>query len=212
MAVMSQAEASTQPLETPRPGRYRISPERSTVTIRTRHLFGLGPVRAALELRDGTISVADPVTGSVVRARAAVSTFTSGNQARDAAVLSRSLLHAEAHPSLTFTSTGLTSQAGEWVLRGELEARGVTAPVEARVTGASVADGGGAGGAGGKDAFRVTARLSVDRYAFGITGYRGLAARHLTVDLDLFAESAGQSRDNTTKQDKQDKQERTNRS
>jgi polyisoprenoid-binding protein YceI len=206
MAVMSQAEASAQPLETPRPGRYRISPERSTVTIRTRHLFGLGPVRAALELRDGTISVADPVTGSVVSARAAVSTFTSGNQARDAAVLSRSLLHAEAHPSLTFTSTGLTSQAGEWVLRGELEARGVTAPVEARVTGASVADG---GGAGGQDAFRVTARLSVDRYAFGITGYRGLAARHLTVDLDLFAESAGQSQDNTTKQDKQ---ERTNRS
>jgi polyisoprenoid-binding protein YceI len=196
MAVMSQAEVSRQELETPRPGRYRISQERSTVSIRTRHLFGLGPVRAALELRDGTISIADPVTASVVRARAAVSTFTSGNQARDAAVLSSRLLHAEAHPSLTFTSTGLSSQAGEWVLRGELEARGVTAPVEARVTGVSVAD------AGGKDAFRVTARLSVDRYAFGITAYRGLAARHLTVDLDLLAESTSQNRESTERTDR----------
>jgi polyisoprenoid-binding protein YceI len=200
MAVMSQAEVSRQELETPRPGRYRISPERSTLTIRTRHLFGLGPVRAVLELRDGTITVADPVTGSAVRARAAVSTFRSGNQARDAAVLSSRLLHAEAHPSLTFSSTELTSPAGEWVLRGELEARGVTAPVEARVTGVAVA---GAGDkAEDKDAFRVTARLSVDRYAFGITGYRGLAARHLTVDLDLYAESAGQSQDNTERTDR----------
>jgi polyisoprenoid-binding protein YceI len=197
MAVMSQAEVSRQQHEIPNQGRYRIVQERSTVTIRTRHLFGLGPVRATLELRDGAISVADPVTESVVRARAAVSTFRSGNGARDAAVLSSRLLHAEAHPSLTFTSTEIASQAGEWVLRGELEARGVTAPVEARVTGVSVAD-------GDKDAFRVTARLSVDRYAFGITAYRGLAARHLTVDLDLFAESTGQSQDNTDKQERTD--------
>jgi polyisoprenoid-binding protein YceI len=206
MAVMSQAEVSRQQHEIPNQGRYRIVQERSTVTIRTRHLFGLGPVRATLELRDAAISVADPVTESVVRARAAVSTFRSGNGARDAAVLSSRLLHAEAYPSLTFTSTEITSQAGEWVLRGELEARGVTAPVEARVTGVSVADGGGDGGdgGGGKDAFRVTARLSVDRYAFGITAYRGLAARHLTVDLDLFAESTGQSQDNTDKQERTD--------
>jgi polyisoprenoid-binding protein YceI len=198
MAVMSQAEVSRQQHEIPNQGRYRIVQERSTVTIRTRHLFGLGPVRATLELRDGAISVADPVTESVVRARAAVSTFRSGNGARDAAVLSSRLLHAEAHPSLTFTSTEIASQAGEWVLRGELEARGVTAPVEARVTGVSVADD------GDKDAFRVTARLSVDRYAFGITAYRGLAARHLTVDLDLFAESTGQGQDNTDKQERTD--------
>jgi polyisoprenoid-binding protein YceI len=198
MAVMSQAEVSRQQPEIPNQGRYRIVQERSTVTIRTRHLFGLGQVRAALELRDAAISVADPVTESVVRARAAVSTFNSGNGARDAAVLSSRLLHAEAHPSLTFTSTEIASQAGEWVLRGELEARGVTAPVEARVTGVSVADD------GDKDAFRVTARLSVDRYAFGITAYRGLAARHLTVDLDLFAESTGQSQDNPDKQERTD--------
>jgi polyisoprenoid-binding protein YceI len=183
MAVMSQAEVKQ--LETPRPGRYRISQERSSITIATRHLFGLGAVRASVALRDGTISVADPVTDSVVRANAAVSTFRSGNEARDAAVLSSRLLHAEAHPSLTFTSTAFTSEAGEWRLRGELEARGVSRPVEARITGVSVTGDGGA--------FRVTARLSVDRYDFGITAYRGLAARLLTVDLDLYAETTSQS-------------------
>jgi len=30
----------------PPAGRYRIDPARSTITITTRHLFGLGPVRA----------------------------------------------------------------------------------------------------------------------------------------------------------------------
>ena len=136
--LMTQAEVSSQRIDVPGPGRYRISPEHSTVAIRTRHLFGLGPVRARLALRDGRIQVSAPPEASTVQARFAASTFRSRNPVRDAAVLSPRLLDAEAYPSLSFTSTELLrpqgnaqgqaeGQAeGQWSLRGELEVRGVT--------------------------------------------------------------------------------------
>ena len=181
MAVMTAAHMPSQKITVPRPGRYLISAAGSTVTIRTRHLFGLGPVRATLALRDGHIQVAAPPEASAVHARFAASTFRSGNAARDAAVLSPRLLHAEAYPSLTFTSTELVQDHGQWALRGEFEVRGVTRLVEARLGALSEADG----------ALRVTAQVAVDRYDFGITAYRGLAARKLTVGLDITAHREG---------------------
>jgi polyisoprenoid-binding protein YceI len=192
-AVMSETPAaqSAQPsgdLDIPTAGRYRIDPGRSTLTVTTRHLFGLGAVRATLALRGGRITVADPVTRSTVEARAAAGTFRSGNDQRDAAVLSARLLDATTYPSLTFISTALKpetlpepdTEPGRWLLRGELEVRGVSRPVEARI--ATIAANPAAG------TLRASARLRVDRHAFGITGYRGLAARWLTIDIDIHAE------------------------
>ncbi len=177
MAVMSETEAPSQPLDIPAPGRYLISIERSTVAIGTRHLFGLGAVRAKLALRDGRIVVADPPEKSIASARFAVPSFESGNPARDAAVLSRRLLDAEAFPSITFTSTELIQAGRHWSLRGELEVRGVARLVEARIT-ALRADG---------STLNARAQAVIDRYDFGITAYRGLAARKLTVDLTVTA-------------------------
>jgi polyisoprenoid-binding protein YceI len=177
MAVMTPAEVTSHQLDVPKPGRYRISPADSAVTIRTRHLFGLGPVRATIALRDGLIVVTDPPGASSASARFAVPAFESGSGPRDAAVLSPRLLDAEAYPTMSFTSTELTEDQGQWVLRGELEVRGVTRLVEARIT-ALRADGA---------TLRATARASIDRYDFGITAYRGLAARRLTVELAVTA-------------------------
>jgi polyisoprenoid-binding protein YceI len=136
MAVMTPAEVISRQLDVPKPGRYRISPAQSTVTIRTRHFFGLGAVRATLALRDGRIVVTDPPEASTVQARFAVPSFSSGNEARDAAVLSPRLLDAEAFPSAML---------------------------------------------------RASAQVSIDRHDFGITAYRGLAARRLTVGLGIVA-------------------------
>jgi polyisoprenoid-binding protein YceI len=177
MAVVSQAEVSAQPLDIPQPGRYLISAEHSSAVIRTRHLFGLGPVRATLDLRDGRIVVAERPQASTVQARFAVASFQSGNGARDAAVLSPRLLGAEEFPSLTFTSTELVQQDRQWSLRGELEVRGVARLVEVQVTGLHADEA----------TFRASAQVAVDRYDFGITAYRGLAARRLTIDLTVVA-------------------------
>jgi polyisoprenoid-binding protein YceI len=177
MGVMTPAELTSERLDVPKPGRYRISPAHSAVTIRTRHLFGLGAVRATIALRDGRVVVTQPPQASAVQARFAVSTFQSGNEARDAAVLSPRLLDAEAYPSLTFTSTALVQEQGQWLLRGQLEVRGVARLVEARISSLET-DGA---------TLRATARAGIDRYDFGVTAYRGLAARRLTVELAVTA-------------------------
>ena len=177
MAVMTTADVSSPRIDIPPPGRYRISPAASTVTIRTRHFFGLGAVRATLDLRDGRILVAAPPAASAVQARFSAASFQSGNAARDAAVLSPRLLDAEAYPSLSFTSTDLLQEQGEWSLRGELEVRGVTRLVEARITALRAE----------AATIRASARAGIDRYDFGITTYRGLAARRLTVNFDVTA-------------------------
>jgi polyisoprenoid-binding protein YceI len=182
---------------TPAPGRYRIDPEHSTVTFTTRHLFGLGAVRGTLALRDGQVDVGASDGDTAVQARVAVATFHTGNEARDATVLSARLLDAEVHPTLAFTSTALSGlpsgsaprDDSHWVLHGELEVHGVTRPVEVQLGAVSAADPGVAGRGAG---LHATARLRVDRYAFGITGYRGLAARWLTVNLDIRAERTAQ--------------------
>ncbi len=179
MAVMTQAEASSSRLDIPAPGRYRIDAEHSTVTFTTRHFFGLGAVRGTFGLRDGVVSVADPVTESGVWARVAASSFRTGNDARDATVLSPKLLGAEAYPSLTFNSTQLAREDGQWRLRGELEVRGVAQPAEARIGAVTVDEASGT--------LRASARLTIDRHAFGVSAYRGLAARTLTVDLAITA-------------------------
>ena len=55
--------------------------------------------------------------------------------------------------------------------------RGVARLVEARIT-ALRADGA---------TLSASAQAVIDRYDFGITAYRGLAARRLTVDLTVIA-------------------------
>lgn len=174
---MTNSAALQAPVAIPAPGRYRLDPERSVITFTTRHLFGLAAVRGTIGLREGRILVAEPVAGSAVEARLAVATFRSGNEVRDSRVLSRQLLNAEQHPSLVFTGTTLTQEPGHWLLRGSLDVRGRARPVEVHVDTAS-AD---------SDALRVTGRAAIDRYAFGITAYRGLAARWLQIGLDLLA-------------------------
>jgi polyisoprenoid-binding protein YceI len=174
---MTNSAALQAPVVIPAPGRYRLDPERSVITFTTRHLFGLASVRGTVGLREGRILVAEPVAGSAVEARLAVATFRSGNEIRDARVLSPRLLDAEQHPSLVFTGTTLTQDPGHWLLRGLLDVCGRARPVEVQIDTAS-ADG---------SALRITGQAAIDRYAFGIAAYRGLAARWLRIGLDLLA-------------------------
>jgi polyisoprenoid-binding protein YceI len=52
----------------PQLGRYGIDPAHSAVTFRTRHLFGLAPVRGSFAIRSGTVDVTEPVSASGIHA------------------------------------------------------------------------------------------------------------------------------------------------
>jgi len=170
---------ATQPaaIATPAPGTYRIDAARSAITFTTRHLFGLGGVRGHFDLGDGEIRIADPLEESSARARISAASFRTGNPSRDGAVRSARLLDAGAHPDITFVSRRLGHDGGRWTLHGLLSVRGQAHPVELLIEQAQPA---------GPD-LHVRASARIDRYGFGITRVKGLAARHLGFRLDIVA-------------------------
>jgi polyisoprenoid-binding protein YceI len=170
---------ATQPaaVAAPAPGTYRIDAARSAITFTTRHLFGLGAVRGRFELREGEIRVTDPLPESSARAVISAASFHTGNASRDSAVKSARLLDAGAHPDITFITRRLDQADGRWVLHGLLSVRGKAHPVGLLIEEAQPA---------GPD-LRLRASVRLDRYDFGVTSYRGLAARHLDFRLDIVA-------------------------
>lgn len=156
---------------TPQLGRYQIDPGGSTVTFRTRHLFGLAPVRGRFAVRAGTVNVSEPLAGSRVYAEIEVASFHTGNPVRDAQVRSARFLAADQYPVLVFSADGLDGQA----VAGELTARNVTRPVSLL---AEV-------GAVSAQSFTARGTVRIDRYAFGVTAFRGLAGRYLDVTVEV---------------------------
>jgi polyisoprenoid-binding protein YceI len=173
---MTSRMTSTETVEVPAAGTYRIEPGESTVSFATRHMFGLAPVRGTFALRQGVVHVADPVRTSAVRATIAADSFDTGLAARDNTVRSGQYLDVAKHPDITFTADGVTHDGG-WVLRGTLTVRGRTEPLDVRVDEVRVLDG----------TLRLRATAEVDRYAWGITVMKGMTGRRLRFTLSLSA-------------------------
>jgi polyisoprenoid-binding protein YceI len=148
-------------------GLYRIDPTASSVTFKTRHLFGLGRARGSFELKDGEIHVAGPVGASWAEARVSTASFQTGSSARDSAVLSRRLLDACGYPFITFSSTAVDSANEARALHGQLTVCGTTAPLDLNIQELET----------GTAGLRLRATSRVDRYAFGVTKAKGWAGR-----------------------------------
>ena len=103
--------------------------------------------------------------------------FSSGHRQRDKDVKSANLLHVQEHPHIKFESSQLVPDGDGWVLRGQLTARGHAAPVELAVTESR----------GSREGLTLRATTRIDRYAFGLTKKKGLAARYL--DLEITAQA-----------------------
>jgi polyisoprenoid-binding protein YceI len=166
-------------LAVPTAGRYRVDPQRSTVTYSGRHMFGLGAVKATFTIAaSGELLVADPVAASTVVVSVDAGSFRSDKSRRDDHVRSASLLDAATYPNITFTSDGLREQGAGWLLDGALTAHGQTVPVQVVIDRATNEG----------DGVRVHAHVErLDRYAFGVTKVKGMAGRYLDLDLDVFA-------------------------
>jgi polyisoprenoid-binding protein YceI len=156
---------------TPQPGRYEIDTSCSAVTFRTRHLFGLAPVRGTFAIRAVTVNIAEPVTDSVIRAEIEAATFRTGSPQRDDTVRSARLLDTDQYPVMTFVSERIDGQA----VTGTLTVRGLTRPVTLAVEQAAVTP----------RSFSARATTRIDRTRFGVTAYRGLAGRYLEMTVEV---------------------------
>jgi polyisoprenoid-binding protein YceI len=161
----------------PAPGNYQIDPAGSRIGFRTRRLFGLGPVNATFTLISGNIQVAQPVSASQVNVVLDAASFSTGNRTRDRHGRAPEFLDVENHPQIAFTSTAVTETERGWVVRGELTARGVPAPIELTVHRLAVEHG------------AIVVRVSgvIDRFAHTIVKMRGLAGRYLTLEITARA-------------------------
>lgn len=171
--------ATTAQTQIPATGTYTIDPTRSTVAFTTRHMFGTGTVKGTFLAHSGRVVISDPPTGSSVEADIRADSFATGSKQRDKDVRSKKFLHAERFPLISFRAAKASRNAdGTWTLPGTLTARGVSAPLELTITSAGEADG----------TLSVTATGTVDRYAHGITGFKGVAARRLQIEITATAD------------------------
>jgi len=166
--------------EIPPPGDYQLDPDQSAITFATRHLLGLGAVDGSFRLASGQIHLDGSLDSSWVRLTVQAASFATGNASRDSAVRSGRLLAADRYPNITFVSTALAEDDGVWLLRGQLCVRGHDGPADAYLR-ASSWDG---------SLLRIRATAIVDRYAFGITGMKGLAGRRMRLRFDIAARTA----------------------
>ena len=166
-------------VQVPKVGRYGIDNRGSTIAFRSRHLFGVAPVRGTMAIRQGVVEVADPITDSSVQVEIDTTSFDTGSRHRDGDVRSARFLDAARYPSMTFTSERLDRSEGRWTLAGTLTVRDVARPVSLTVEQSTVQH-------GTPNSFVVCATTRIDRTDFGLTAYRGMAGRHLDVSLRIL--------------------------
>ena len=155
----------------PRLGRYDIDPATSAVRFRTRHMFGLAPVRGDFQIRAGTVDVTEPASESRVNVEIDTASLRSGNTARDASVRSARFLDVSRYPVMVFVGEKMDGQE----LLGRLTVGSVTRPVRLPVEVSDVSAG----------SFTARGTVRLDRTEFGVTALPGLAARYLSVSLEV---------------------------
>ncbi|MBD1590492.1 YceI family protein [Arthrobacter sp. S1_S22] len=173
------AEPALQIHKLPEAGEYRIDPERSGVTYASRHMFGLGRVRAEFRVSSGLLNVASTLAGSSASAIIDSASFDSANERRDRDVKGRGLLDVAGFPIIAFSSTGIREDGGAILLAGIVAMHGVEAAAEVTVLSWDALAPG---------QIRLTAQANhLDRYSFGITGAGGFVGRYFDLAFQIVA-------------------------
>lgn len=102
----------------------------------------LGRVNGTFALESASISVAESVTESAVRAVVAAGSFHTGAARRDDHVRSPAFLDSDRHPAIRFESSGAVRGDDDvWTMEGSLTVRGHRAPVPLTIDSLALRDG-----------------------------------------------------------------------
>jgi len=143
-------------------GTWTIDPVHSEVGFSVRHMM-VSKVRGKFTSFEGEIVTGDNPLDAQVTATVDLTSVDTGNVDRDNHIRSADFFDADAHQTLTYRSTGIRTEDGDYVLDGELTLRGVTkdVPLHLEI------------GGFGPDAFRgirsgFTATGTINRKDFGV--------------------------------------------
>jgi polyisoprenoid-binding protein YceI len=171
------SQPETKVLAIPSAGTYRIDGVRSAITYTSRHMFGLGKVRAKFSIASGRLEIGESLADCRVTAAIAAGSFTSDNAKRDSDVKGPGLLDVASFPLIEFTSTGVREDERGMVFVGTVAMHGVVAPVQLLVSSWEAQN---------PECIQVLARADhLDRYSFGITGAKGWVGRYFDLDFDV---------------------------
>lgn len=110
-------------------GTWTIDPVHSEVGFTIRHMM-VSKVRGAFRTFSGQVVTAENPLDSTVNVTIELASVDTGNADRDNHLRSADFFETEAHRTMTFQSTGVREDDGDFVLVGDLTLRGVTRPVE----------------------------------------------------------------------------------
>ena len=109
-------------------GTWDIDPVHSDVSITARH-FVVSKVRGAFGDYEGQIVTAENPLDSTVNATIKAASIDTRQEQRDEHIRSADFLDVENHPTISFVSTGIRNDGGDFKLDGNLTLHGVTKPV-----------------------------------------------------------------------------------
>jgi len=147
-------------------GTWTVDTVHSYVGFTIKHMM-VSKVRGRFTAFTAEFTTAENPLESTVTASIDASSIDTGNEVRDNHIRSADFFDAAEHPSLTFTTTGIRFEDGEFLLDGSLSIRGVAKPVTLTLDSPAF----GPGPSGGTKA-GFSASLEIDRHDFGVS-YNG---------------------------------------
>jgi polyisoprenoid-binding protein YceI len=106
-------------------GTWNIDPVHSEVGFAVRHMM-VSKVRGRFTTFSGQLVTGEDPLASSVTAEIDLASITTGNEQRDGHIRSADFFEVETYPTMTYRSTGVRQDDGDYVLDGELTLKGVT--------------------------------------------------------------------------------------
>jgi polyisoprenoid-binding protein YceI len=168
-------------------GTWAVDTVHSDVAYSVKHL-GIAKSRGNFTAFDGQIVTADNILDSTVTVEIDAASVTSGNGQRDDHLKTADFFDVANHPTITFRSTGIRENNGDYIIDGELTWRGATVPVslDAEFNGISPNP------QNSVNTIGVSAVTTVNRRDFGV-GPEGNAFLSEKVKIEIEVQGALQS-------------------
>jgi polyisoprenoid-binding protein YceI len=113
-------------------GKWAIDPIHSNVGFSVRHLM-VSKVRGSFAKFDGTITISENPLESAVEATIDLDSIETHDPQRDAHLRSADFFEVEKYPVMTYRSTSVKPDGGDFIVDGELNLHGVTRSVTLRL-------------------------------------------------------------------------------
>lgn len=111
------------------PGVWNVDPSHSQVGFVARHMM-IAKVRGRFATFSGAVTVAPNPLESTVEATVDLASVDTGDAGRDEHLRSADFFTVDAHPQMTFASTGVKEDGDDYLLFGDLTINGVSRQVE----------------------------------------------------------------------------------